>query len=178
MTSRNARIKGTNGVEMAPADLGDEVHPRDLVEGEEYYYIPHPDTPTSNRSRFGKNLPHKYYKGIYTGTRSGMGSTAYMKKVDASGRFDDYTLVSMKGFSRGIFYKVMKQMSAAQKMAALAALRSGDLPSEARKHIINYANMGYKPNNSTKKSSSSSGGSSGGRRKPRRTRSLTRKRSR
>lgn len=89
------RLVGT--LEESPADLGPEIRPNNLVIGEVYYYIAHPDTPVSNSRTFGRTLPHKYHKGIFTGTRPFMSKTAYMKRVDATGSFDDFTLVSMMG---------------------------------------------------------------------------------
>jgi hypothetical protein len=180
---RNARIKGTDGVEPAPGDLGPEVHPRDLVIGEEYYYIGHPDSPVRNRSRWGKNLPHKYSKRVYTGTRPNMRETAYMKTKGSSGNglydWDLVPLVRMGSHGPGIFYKVLGPMTNDERAAKIKVLSDGGLPVESARHIVNYANVGRKPNNSTKKSSSSSsGGSSGGRRRRRRTKSSTRRRSR
>jgi hypothetical protein len=147
MQSPKSRIKGN--VEPPPSDLGSEVHPRDLVVGEVYYYIPHPDSPTSASYPYGATLPHKYYKGIYTGTRPTMPHTAYMKKLDASGRFDDYILVSMVrsgAYGPGIFYKSdMTAMSPKERKTALLSL-ARHLPggTNLSRRIVNAANYGTK----------------------------------
>jgi hypothetical protein len=160
MQSPNSRIKGT--VEPPPSDLGSEVHPRDLVVGEVYYYIPHPDSPTSAPYPYGATLPHKYYKGIYTGTRPTMQTTAYMKKLDASGKFDDYKLVSMIRYGSigpGIFYKSdMTGMSPKERETALLSL-ARHLPggTNLSRRIVNAANYGTRAPK-PKSSSSASGG--------------------
>jgi len=175
MQSTNSRIKGT--IEPPPSDLGSEVHPRDLVVGEVYYYIPHPDSPTSARFPYGATLPHEYKKGIYNGTRPPtMPNTAYMKKLDASGRFDDYTLVSMihrGSFGPGIFYKSgTTAMTPNERKTALLSL-GRYLPGSTNlsRRIVNAANYSTKPFGPEPKpassSSSASGGSSGGRRRRR-----------
>lgn len=169
------RIKGTNGVEPAPFDLGPEVRPRDLVIGEEYYYIGNPSSPTRNRSRWGRNLPHKYSRRVFTGTRPGMRQTAYMKTKGSSGEglydWDLVSLVRMGAYGPAIFYKILQPMTAEERTAAANVLGRGGLPRETIKHTIDYANIGYGRNRSS--SSAASGGSSGGRRKTRRrTKSL------
>ncbi len=141
-------------VELPPFDLGPEVRPRDLVIGDEYYYIRNPD---SERIQ--------YHRRVYTGTRPNMRKTAYMKTKGSSGDgLYDWDLVPL---GPAIFYKVLGPMTNAEKQATMNVLGSRGLFSETIRHITNYANVGYKRNNSAKRGS---GGSSGGRRKMRRTR--------